>query len=211
MVTPFPNMVYFRPGRLDSFVPYSSTGRSLSSSTYPYPYPPYSSILFRNTPNTAFRQIPWLYCIFNHPLRSLHHNIHPRMYARRIRHQRVSFYSRSLRPPELSPGPGAEERRTPSAFVSWVQPVQSPRFWPILCTSMAKHGCRIPYSALTSIFGVACLLIGMEEQYVSRQTDFQTTQHVNQDDWLVQRVHLTSVSHANLLMCNSRSFGASIE
>jgi hypothetical protein len=51
---------------------------------------------------------------------------------------------------------------------------------------MAKYGCGLPYFALTSIFGVACILIGVEEQHISRQTNFWTTlaQHVYyHDDW----------------------------
>jgi hypothetical protein len=84
------------------------------------------------------------------------------------------------------------------AFVSYLQP---PRFWSILCTSMAKYGCGMLHSALTSIFGVACCLIGVEEQYISRQTSFWTTQHVYRDDWFSAP---TSPQYlTNLLICNS--------
>jgi len=99
------------------------------------------------------------------------------MYARRSTYRNrvrfiYSFYGRSLRPPGgpepfiRNPVRKSAEPHGP-AFVSYTCNlfVSDPFF----CTSMAKYGRGMPYSALTSIFGVACCLIGVEEQYISRQ------------------------------------------
>ena len=60
----------------------------------------------------------------------------------------------------------------------------------------------IPYATVAAgIFGVACCLIEVGEQYIGRQTNFRTTQHVHQDDCAPGPTSLQYLT--NLLICNS--------
>jgi hypothetical protein len=66
----------------------------------------------------------------------------PRMYARRIVIDpfHYSFNSRSLRPPGFLRDPVRKSAETPRGQPSYPSTRNPPRFWSILCTSMAKYG-----------------------------------------------------------------------